>query len=223
MGKRSVITRRQFLKLTGFAVGAGALGSGGSFARLVRAADVVFPEYSFGGETVVRGKILVAYASKCGSSAGVAKAIGEVLHEKGAAVDVRLAKKVKDISSYRAVVVGSAIRMGKWLPAAVSFVEAHREVLGHIPVAYFLVCYTMRDPTEENRQEALSYLKPLRDAVPEVRPVDAGLFAGAVDYSKLSWIFKRVLKKKGLQEGDFRDWDAIRSWAAGVAPRLLSV
>jgi len=70
-------------------------------------------------------------------------------------------------------------------------------------------------------------LDPLRNAVPQVQPVDTGLFAGVLDYSKLSLIVRVVMKskmkKKGVSEGDYRDWDAIHSWAEGLRSALFDV
>jgi len=169
------------------------------------------------------GKVLVTYASKCGSTGEVADAIGETLAapepgDEGAAVDVRLLKDVTDVSGYHAVVVGSAIRMGQWLPEATRFVETHRDALSRVPVAYFVVCMTLQEDTEEHRREAATYLDPARELV---RPVDEGLFAGAMNYSKLFLPFRLVIKAMKVPEGDFRDWDVIRDWAAGVRPLLL--
>jgi menaquinone-dependent protoporphyrinogen oxidase len=116
------------------------------------------------------------------------------------------------------VVVGSGIRVGKWLPEAVQFVERYQEALSRVPVAYFLVCLTLKDDTEENRREVAAYLDPVREMV---QPVDVGLFAGAMDYSKLPFIFRLMMKAMKSPEGDFRDWEAIRAWTAGVRPALL--
>ena len=163
-------------------------------------------------------KILVAYASRCGSTGEVAEAIGQVLCDAGAAVDVRLAKNVTDVSPYRAVIVGSAIRASRWLPEASKFVETHREALSRVPVAYFLTCVILGDDTEENRRTAAAYLDPVREMV---QPVDVGLFAGVMDYSKLSFVFRLMMKVMGATEGDFRDWEAIRAWADGLHPALV--
>lgn len=163
-------------------------------------------------------KILVAYASKCGSTAEVAKAIGRVLCDGNVAGDVRLAKDVTDVSAYRAVVVGSAIRMGKWLPDAAKFVETHRDALRQLPVAYFAVCLTLGEDTEENRRTAMAYLDPVRTLV---QPVDVGLFAGAMDHGKLSLPVRLVIKAMKTPEGDFRDWDSIRAWAEEARSALL--
>ena len=166
----------------------------------------------------MKDKILVAYASRAGSTGEVAEAIGQVLCEAGAAVDVRPAKEVTDLSPYRAVIVGSAIRVGKWLPEAVEFVENHRETLSQISVAYFAVCLTLKEDTEENRREVSAYLDPVCEIV---QPVDVGLFAGAMDYSKLPFILRLVMKAMKSPKGDFRDWEAIRAWANRVHDRLI--
>jgi menaquinone-dependent protoporphyrinogen oxidase len=148
----------------------------------------------------------------------VAEAIGQTLCETGAAVDVRLVGNVNDLSSYQAVILGSAIRMGKWLPETVEFLKKHQDALSRVPVAYFVVCLTMKDDTADNRRTALAFLDPVRKQVPQVKPVDIGLFAGAVDFNKLSFVYSLILKVKGAPEGDFRNWETIRTWATSVRP-----
>jgi len=218
MSEQNKINRRRFLALTGGAVGVTALACCGLTVLGTRQPAVEFNESGCGGENEMGDKILVAYASGCGSTGEVAEAVGQALCEAGAAVDVRLAKNVTDVSSYRAVIVGSAIRMGRWLPEAVQFVETHREPLSRVPVAYFLGCMTLEDDTEENRRTVAAYLDPVCEIV---QPVDVGLFAGVMDYSKLSFVFRLMMKAMGTPEGDFRDWEAIRAWAAGLRPALL--
>ncbi len=75
------------------------------------------------------GKVLVAYASRAGSTAEVAQAVAEVLRARsgGDTVDV-LPVKIgqRPQPCYRAVIAGSAIRMGKWLPEAVEFVAKNQ-------------------------------------------------------------------------------------------------
>ena len=60
-----------------------------------------------------------------------------------------------------------------------------------------------------------------------VQPLDMGLFAGVLDYSKLTWMYRMVMKskmkKKGVPEGDFRNWEAIRTWTEGLYLSLLGV
>ena len=211
-GEECKIGRRSFLVLAGGAISAISLGSV-PLAGCSHAGAIEFPESKCGGKTKTDKKVLVAYGSKYGSTGGVADAIGKELCNRGAAVDVCLVKNVGDLNPYRGVVVGSAIYMGKWMPEAVDFVQKNRGVLGQIPVVYFLVCMTMRDPTQENRRKVLAYLDPVLKEVPQVKPVEIGTFAGALDYSNLSVPNKMIMKVKGAPEGDFRQWDVIRAWA----------
>ena len=155
-------------------------------------------------------KILVAYATKAGSTAEVAEAVGEELRNMGAEVDVRLAKDVKALKPYSAVILGTAIRMGQLSSDATKFVEKNQEALKQVPVAYLVVCLTMKEDTEENRSTVEAYLDPVREMV---EPVDTGLFAGVIDYSKLSFTARTMSKAMKVSEGDFRDWEAIRAWA----------
>jgi menaquinone-dependent protoporphyrinogen oxidase len=140
-----------------------------------------------------------------------------VLRENGAQVEVRNVKDVDNPASYRALALGSAIRAGNLMPEAVEFVKTHQEALDKMPVAYFVVCATLQEDTEENRRVVAAYLDPLRELV---EPVGEGLFAGAIDRSKLALPLRLILKAVKAGEGDWRDWDAIRAWAADVYPLL---
>jgi len=206
------MSRRDFLAFSAGVVAAMTLGSVPSAAPS-HAADIVFPEGRCGGEKDMEKRALVTYASKYGSTGGVADVIKKELCSKEVAADVLLIKNVSNISSYQAVVIGSAIYMGKWMSEAVDFVKNNRDILRQVPVAYFIVCMTLSRPTEKNRAEVLSYMDPILKAVPEIKPVGIGTFAGAMDYSNLSWLNKKILKSKRIPEGDFRDWSAIRAWA----------
>jgi len=220
------MTRRKFMvdssMLIGGAVGSLALGNHLFFPKKARAGKVEFPESSCSSQKKTGKKVLVAYASKYGSTGGVADAIGKELCSSGADVDVCMLKNVGGLNPYRGIVVGSTIYRGKWLPEAVDFVERNRGVLQRVSVAYFLVCMNMREPTEENRRKVLAYLDPVLKAVPQVQPVKVGTFAGALDYSNLSLPIKAIMNLKGGTEGDFRDWTAIRTWAEGLYSPLLA-
>lgn len=203
-------------------VAAGLMTPGGRLlsAGTANAAGIDFAEPSCKSKDGAGKRVLVAYASRCGSTGGVAEAIGRTLCDAGFEVDTRLAKHVEDISPYRAVVLGSAIDRASWLSDATDFAEKNREALKGIPVAYFLTCVTLYYDTPETRKLARSYMEPVLKAVPEVRPVDTGCFAGALDYSKLNVFIRMVMKSKmqakGVPEGDFRNWNAITAWAKGL-------
>jgi menaquinone-dependent protoporphyrinogen oxidase len=163
-------------------------------------------------------KILVTYATRAGSTVEVAATVAEALSAEGATVDILPIKAARDVKGYDAVVVGSAIRMGQWLPEAVQFVKTNRSTLAGMPTAYFLVSGFLREDTPEMRQKVLAFLDPVRKIL---EPKSIGLFAGKIDYSKLSWLDRTIARAVGSPEGDWRDWEAIRSWARELQPTIV--
>ncbi len=168
-------------------------------------------------------RFLITYATRTDSTAGISEAIGRILAEAGAAVDVLPMKAVPGLAPYRAVVAGSAIQNKQWLPEAMRFVQAHRHALAQKPFAAFLVCMTlaMRDG-ERYRPFVAEFLAPVRALV---RPVSEGLFAGALDIAKVPALRDRLMFRLSVllgvwREGDHRDWDAIRAWAVSLRPLL---
>jgi menaquinone-dependent protoporphyrinogen oxidase len=132
-------------------------------------------------------RILVTYASRAGSTAGVAEAIGKSLVEGGVQVDVLPMESVTDLSPYRAVVAGSAIRGQKWLPEAMQFMRDHQTELAHKPFAAFMVCITLSMANAGQYLEGLKvWMGPVRDLA---APVSEGYFAGGLDFSKLPFSF----------------------------------
>lgn len=171
----------------------------------------------------MKDKILVTYASRFGSTEGVARAIGQTLSEYGLNVHVLSMKDVNDLSLYKAVVAGSAINAGEWLPEAMQFLRKHRIELAKKPFAAFQVCMTlsMRNG-EQYRNHVASWLAPVRELV---RPVSEGLFAGALDIHKIPSFTDRLKFHFSVlfgvwKEGDHRDWNAIRAWATELKPLL---
>lgn len=168
-------------------------------------------------------KILVTYASRTGSTAGVAEAIGKKLSEGGAEVDVLPMLDVKDLSPYRAIVAGSAIRGAKWLPEAIQFIRAHQAILRHRSFAMFTVCITLAmSNSDQYRSAVAGWVSPVRAMV---RPLSEGLFAGMLDVSKLpfNWDTLRLRATVALgifPRGDHRDWNAIHAWAESLKPIL---
>ena len=92
-------------------------------------------------------RILVAYASMFGSTGQIAQVLGAALRDAHTVVDVRAVNDVNDVHAYHAVVIGSAIYNGHWLPDAVHFVRIHEAALCHLPVAYFAACMLLQRPT----------------------------------------------------------------------------
>jgi menaquinone-dependent protoporphyrinogen oxidase len=222
MSQQKRMTRRQFLI---GAAGVSVLACSGAGILAAQQPSVGFSESRCGSVTNERRRVLVTYASRYGSTGGVAAAIAQTLCEAGMAVDVRLVTNVDDLSSYRAVIVGSPVHSDEWMPEAITFVNTNRNLLSELPVAYFLTCITLGlDPRPEGRQKMAEVLERVQEQIPEVLPMDKGLFAGAVDLGNMSYLIgrlHRIYGGVGMAGVDFRDWDAIRVWAETVGATLL--
>ena len=168
-------------------------------------------------------KILVTYASRSGSTAEIATAIGKRLSEDGTHVDVLSMQEVNDLSGYHAVIAGSAIRSRAWLPEAMQFIGSHRAELSKKPFATFTVCITLAMSNSEQYRKAVSdWIRPVRT---QVKPISEGLFAGRLDFSKLAFNWdtlklRAVVALRIFPKEDRRDWKAIAAWAESVRPLL---
>ncbi len=162
-------------------------------------------------------KVLVAYATRAGSTQEIAEAIGKRLGEKDCQVDVLRVDHVKDASGYDLIVVGTAARMAKVYAEAVGFVKKHAPSFGKAKVAYFYSGVAMNTDTPEHRQAAVTALAPMVALYP---PFTTGYFGGNVDPARLKGFWKFVtsrIKEGEMAPGDFRDWAAIEAWADELA------
>ncbi len=164
-------------------------------------------------------RVLVAYASKYGSTAEIAERIGQTLRRAGLEVDVAEITPTLNPMPYTAVVVGSAVYTGVWLKPAVEFLQGYSEVLSKRPVWIF-----SSGPTGEG--DPMTLLKGWR--VPEgqrhlverLQPRDVAVFHGNIDTEKLNLAEKMMITVIKAPTGDFRNWQAIEAWAGGVASAL---
>jgi menaquinone-dependent protoporphyrinogen oxidase len=157
-------------------------------------------------------KILVAFASRHGSTREIADALAQELRVAGHSVAVRQADEVKELGGYEAAVIGSALYMGDWLPAARRFVEDNREALATIPVWLFSSGPLGLDDPQSHSDPA--HLDAMMRAT---RARGHRLFIGKLDRSSLGFGERLIAKVVKAPEGDFRDWEAIRSWAREIA------
>jgi len=226
MSKRNKISRRKFLIGGASLIGVSALACVGGTGLAMQQPEVSFYNSNCGQADHTNGKVLVTYARQAGSTGEIAGVIGQVICETGTAVDVRPIQTVSDLTPYRAVIVGGAIHTSAWMPEAVTFVETHRDTLSRVPVAYFVSCLTLAlTNTDELRRKVAGFLEPVRQQVTEVQPVDVGLFAGKLDFSKLPYVYRVLWPFTAggqVPEGDYRDWKAIKAWAGDLLPVLLN-
>ncbi len=162
-------------------------------------------------------KILVAYATRAGSTAEIADAVGKALEDAAMEVDVRNIAEITALEPYDAVVIGSPLYMGKVLREVSPFVQRHRIPLSGLPVAAFVVGTSMVDREERFREQARTIMAV---ALMPIRAREIGVFAGALHPDRISSGEKAVVKLVKAPYGDFRDWDAIRAWA-GRLPEIL--
>lgn len=170
---------------------------------------------------LLRLKILIAHASQFGSTVEVAESMSKTLRKRGATVTVKPISSVKDIHRYNAIVIGSPIQYDRWRPEAEQFVQNNLDALQKIPVACFFTCLVLSKKTAKANKQAQQYASTLKKIASKIHPVSIGAFAGVLDYSKMTF-FQRLLAEGifailGIKEGDYRDWTAIRSWAANIS------
>ena len=164
-------------------------------------------------------KILVTYASKYGTTAEIAEKIGEVLRQANLHTDVLSVKQVRDLTAYEAVILGSAVYYGKWRKDAVRFLKKKEKDLTERAVWLFSSGPSGEgDPVE--RLNGWRFPPPQQAVADRIQPRDITVFHGAVIPEKLSSFETKILENIKAPIGDFRDWDAITSWATSIAISL---
>jgi menaquinone-dependent protoporphyrinogen oxidase len=164
-------------------------------------------------EDVSNAPVLVAFATRHGSTREVAAAIAETLRAEGVPVELRAAANVEDVGGYSAVVLGAPLYTGRWHRDVRRLLERNRAALAALPVAVFAL--GPRTMAAEEVAASQAQLDHALAGVPEVTPVSIGVFGGAIDPARLRFPFNR------MPASDARDWDAIRDWARDLA-RLLA-
>lgn len=208
------LSRRRFLKMAGLTIAGAALAGSGLGYVATRPPAIATPELILEGKHTMNQRILVAYATRAGSTAEIAAAIGESLAARGYAVDVKPIKEKPNVAGYSAVVLGSAIRMGGWLPEAVEYAKTNQAALAAMPVALFTVHMLNTGADDASRTARQAYLNAVRPLLPGAEAV---YFEGLMDFSRLSFLDRAIAKLVKSVEADHRDWAAIRSWTpAGV-------
>ena len=159
--------------------------------------------------------ILVAYASKHGSTQGIAERIAEQLRQLGKQAEARPVEAVEDLGGYEALVIGSAVYYGSWLKEATEWVHRNRAVLAKLPVWLF-----SSGPLGTEVSDAEQQPKEMAEFRETIAPRDQRIFFGALDPSRLSFAERMMVKAVRAPAGDFRDWEAVEAWAASIARDL---
>jgi menaquinone-dependent protoporphyrinogen oxidase len=160
-------------------------------------------------------KILVAAASRHGATQEIADSIGRTLNAEGLAASVLPIAEAGDLGGYDAFVVGSAVYMGHWLDPATTFVAHGSETLSRRPTWLFS-SGPVGDPPRPHEPEAVD----VDDVVSKTHAKEHRLFAGKLDKSKLGFGERAIMRAFRAQEGDYRDWDDVATWARAIAGEL---
>jgi menaquinone-dependent protoporphyrinogen oxidase len=163
-------------------------------------------------------RILVAYASKHGSTKEIAEAIGGAIREEGLDADVHTAKDVLNVRTYDAVILGAPVYATRLLGDIASLAKRFEEDLKEKPVFAFVSGMTVKERTPENVQKMEKTLHHVRDHV-DIQG-EIGVFGGRIDPGNVPVVGWFVKKKKDREIEDIRDWDRIRDWGRSVAREL---
>jgi menaquinone-dependent protoporphyrinogen IX oxidase len=178
---------------------------------------------------------LIVYGTRHGATKETAEEIAKVLREEN--FDVKVVnmqqEKVKDISEYGLVAVGSGVACGRWVSEAEDFLKKFRKDFENKKLALFVSSVEPISAREGNTEEVAKMHKiDLEDRVSKYRlkPLARGFFGGIIDFNKMGFLtrkgmeaaFKAPLQKHGFKETargayDLRDWDEIRKWAKELA------
>ncbi|MCZ7662501.1 MAG: flavodoxin [Thermoleophilia bacterium] len=159
------------------------------------------------------GSVLVAYATRYGSTREVAEAVSAALEGAGVPTEVRAAREVDSLEGYTAVVLGGALYFFRWHRDARKFLSRHRRTIGRLPVAVFGL-----GPINDTNEEYEGSRRHLDKALGKkswFSPVSVAVFGGRLDPAGLRFPHNNPAMKK-LPPSDIRDWDAIRSWAEAL-------
>ena len=165
-------------------------------------------------------KILVAYASKYGSTAEIADRIGKILIKEGHQTEVHEVNKIVNLKGFDAVIIGSAVYIGKWRKDAVRFMKVHEAELKTKPVWIFSTGPTGKgDP--QKLLEGWNLPENVKPVVSNINAEDVKVFHGALDMDKLNGLHRFMIKKVKAPVGDFRVWEDIDGWAKKIAEMLV--
>jgi menaquinone-dependent protoporphyrinogen oxidase len=159
-------------------------------------------------------RVLISAASKHGSTEEIAQKIAEVLRSAGFQTDVVAPDEVTTTTPYDGVVIGSAVYAGRWLEPAKKLIERESATLAYKPVWLF-----SSGPIGETGLPKDETAEVVRLRV-SAHAIDHHVFSGKLDKEQLGFAERAILAVVRAPAGDFRAWDDVTAWAAGIAQTL---
>jgi menaquinone-dependent protoporphyrinogen oxidase len=166
--------------------------------------------------------VLVVVASRHGATAEIAEALVRAMADCDASRAAGLiavaipAEQRPDPVPFDAVVIGSAVYVGRWMEPAREYATGHADVLRRRPVWLFSsgpIGEPPFPPDEPHDVAALMHLIGARGHT---------VFPGRLDRSRLSFGERAMVTAMRAPVGDFRDWDAVRTWGEDLAGQVLA-
>lgn len=164
-------------------------------------------------------RVLVVYASRFGSTRGIAERIAEELRRRGLHADLRDVTEDGGMGAHDAVVLGSAVFNGRWMPEADDFVRRNREALTAATVWLFTVG-TFGDDKRVIGPLMRREPRNIGELIATLHPRGYRVFAGVIDRHQWPFLSRLFFHALGGRLGDHRDWAAIDAWAAAIAREL---
>jgi menaquinone-dependent protoporphyrinogen oxidase len=162
------------------------------------------------------GQTLIAYASRYGSTKEIAERIATALKEQGISTTLKAAEDVTSLDVYDAVIIGSALYNGTWLPEVEEFLESFQAELAKKDVWIF----SSGPATDDDPVTVLGGWKVpehLKRTLEGIRPHATAFFSGKIDAAKLSSEDYLVSSSLRGVSGDYRNWQTIEGWAREIA------
>lgn len=159
-------------------------------------------------------RVLVAAASKHGSTIEIAEAVATHLTEHGIDTTVTEPERVTTLEGYDAVVLGSGVYAGHWLDSAKKLVHRLGGQLATRPVWLFS-SGPVGDPLKPEGDPV-----ELADLLRTTGAGDHRIFGGKIDKQRLGLAERALVRALKVPEGDYRDWGAVSRWSAGIAASL---
>jgi len=163
-------------------------------------------------------RVLIAYATKYGTTKEIAKEIQDVLAEKSIESDLINVMETGKIETYAAVILGSPVYMGKMLVEARDFCTHYQPYLKDTWLAIFVNGISCCSPGSAVTSSLMAAIDEMAEYV---RPAMKTAFAGAFSPTKLTDADAQIAGLVRPPVGDFRDHEAIRIWAQDVALSIL--
>ncbi len=158
-------------------------------------------------------RVLVAYASRAGSTREIAEAVADELRQTDHCITVAPCDDAPDADGFDAVVIGSALYASRWLPAATRYLRRQRPHLNGRPT-YLFQSGPCRTQPNEGRTPVPRVVRRLGRQIGLADPVTFGGRLDPADSRLSRWL------AAAAPSGDFRDWEEIRAWAYAIGTEL---